>query len=69
MLRDMLPRRGSGDRPLITARTAAIVNTFTASGASSQLALQPPRTSDAVAMLSAGAKLKREDREEATMFR
>ena len=66
MLRDVLPRRGGGGRLLMTARTATIADMFTASGASSQLALQPPRTSDAVAMLSAGAKLRREDGEEAT---
>ncbi len=50
----------------MTTRTATIADVLTASGASSQLALQPPRISDAVAMLLAGAKLEREGREEAS---
>lgn len=60
MLRDMLPRRNSGGRLLFTTRTAKMADVFTAPGESSQLALQPPGIKDAVAMLSAGAEIKRE---------
>lgn len=67
MLRDdILPRGNCGGRVLMTTRTAGIADLLTASGVSFQLALQPPGTSDAVAMLLAGAKLGREDKEEAT---
>lgn len=66
MLRDVLPRESCGGRLLMTTRMATIADMFTASGASSQLALQPPGTSDAMAMLSAGAELEREGREEAS---
>ncbi len=60
ILRDMLPRRNSGGRLLLTTRTTKIADVFTAPGKSSQLALQPPGTGDAVAMLSAGAGMERE---------
>jgi len=60
ILRDMLPRRNSGGRLLLTTRTTKIADVFTAPGKLSQLALQPPGTGDAVAMLSAGAGMERE---------
>ena len=67
MLRDVLPRGDCGGRLLMTTRVATIADLFTASEASSQLALQPPGIGDAVAMLSAGAKLERvEGRKEAS---
>ena len=61
MLRDVLPQRGCGGRLLMTTRTATTADVLTASEASSQLALQPPEVGDAVAMLSAGAKLQQGD--------
>ncbi|KAK3166743.1 hypothetical protein OEA41_009868 [Lepraria neglecta] len=64
ILRDILPRGDCGGRLLMTTRTATIADVFTASGASSQLALQSPGIGDAVAMLSAGVNLEREGREE-----
>ena len=64
MLHDVLLRAGCRGRLLMTTRTATIADAFTASTASSQLALQPPVISDAVAMLSNGAKLGRGGMEE-----
>ncbi|KAK3166744.1 hypothetical protein OEA41_009869 [Lepraria neglecta] len=64
ILRDILPRGDCGGRLLITTRTARIADVFNASGALSQLALQPPGIGDAVAMLSAGVNLEREGKEE-----
>ena len=66
ILHNILPRKSYGGRLLITTRVATIADIFTASGASSQLALQPPGIGDAIAMLSAGAKLERGGREEAS---
>lgn len=63
ILRDILPRRDCGGRLLMTTRMATIRDVFIASGASSQLALQPPGINDAVAMLSAGANLERKEKE------
>ena len=65
-LRDFLPRHNYGGRILITTRTATVAERYTASGGSPQLALQTPRIDDAIAMLSAGAKLEREGRKEAS---
>ena len=66
MLGDILPRRGCKGRLLMTTRTATIAELFSTSEALSQMALQPPGIGDAVAMLSAGAKMKREGREESS---
>lgn len=66
MLRDVLPRGNCGGRLLMTTRTATVADMFTASEASSQLALRPPGTGDAVAMLSAGTKVEREGGEESS---
>ena len=48
----------------MTTRIATVAERFTASGGSSRLALQSPRIDDAVAILSAGAKLEQEDMED-----
>lgn len=64
LLRDVLPRRNWGGRLLMTTRTARIAEMFDTSEASSQMALQPSGTSDAVAMLSAGARSGKEGRKE-----
>ena len=45
---------------------ATITDRFIASGGSSELALQSPGTDDAIAIFSAGTKLNREGREEAS---
>ena len=66
MLGDILPRGGCRGRLLMTTRTAAIAELFNTSGASSQLALRPPGIDDAVAILSAGARLERVGIEESS---
>lgn len=66
MLRDILPRGNCGGRLLMTTRTATVANVFMAWGRTAQLALQPPKIGDAAAMLSTGANLEREGREEAS---
>ncbi|KAL9104796.1 MAG: hypothetical protein Q9163_000294 [Psora crenata] len=66
MLRDILPRRACGGRLLMTTRIATVADIFAAPGASSQLALQPPRISEAAEMLFASANLERQGREEAS---
>ena len=65
MLRDILPRGECKGRLLMTTRTATTADMLTASNASSQLALQPPGTGDAIAMLLAGAHLQRGSMEDA----
>ena len=50
----------------MTTRTASVASALTASEASVQLALSPPGTDDAVAMLLAGAELQQEERGEET---
>ena len=63
ILYDFLPREKCKGRLLITTRMAAMVERFTASETSSQLALQPPGIGHAIAMLVAGAHLEQEGRE------
>ena len=63
-LHDVLPRHSCGGRILMTTRLATMAERYTASGGLSQLSLHPPEIGDAVAMLSAGANLEREDRDE-----
>ena len=65
-LRDVLPREGSRGRLLMITRAAMIANILTTSQVSSQLALQPLEIGDALAMLSAGAKLEQEEGKEET---
>lgn len=64
-LRDFLPQVNCKGRILMTTRVATITERYTASGGSSQLALQAPGIDDAVAMLSVIAKLEREGKEAA----
>ncbi|KAL6713032.1 hypothetical protein ACLMJK_009428 [Lecanora helva] len=64
ILRDVLLREENKGRLLITTRRATFVDIFIAWGISSQLALQPLATDDAVAMLSAGARLEQKKRSE-----
>lgn len=66
MLRDFLPRQNYKGRILMTTRMATITDRFFASGGSSELALQSPGIDDAIAIFSAGTKLNREGREEAS---
>ena len=54
---DILPRRNSGGRLLLTTRTATIAESCTIPGKSLMIALRPPGTDDAVAMLAAGAEM------------
>ena len=60
MLRDMLPRRNSGGKLLLTTRTAKIAEMFATSGGLPQLALQPPGIRDAVAMFLDCAVMERD---------
>ena len=62
-LHDVFPRHNSGGRILMTTRVAATADRLTASGGSSQLALQSLGLDDAIAMLLAGALLEQEGRE------
>ncbi|KAL8907713.1 MAG: hypothetical protein Q9171_005754 [Xanthocarpia ochracea] len=55
--KDILPRRNSGGRLLLTTRTAAIAESCTIPGKSLVIALQPPGTDDAVAMLAARSEM------------
>ena len=64
MLRDALPRKNHRGRLLMTTRTAKIAAVFGALGESSQLALQPLKLGDAIAMLVAGANKERENGQE-----
>ena len=61
ILHDILPRGKCQGQVLMTTRTAAIADLFTALEASSQLALRPPGIEDAVIMLSTGAQLAQGD--------
>ncbi|KAL8914575.1 MAG: hypothetical protein Q9172_007051 [Xanthocarpia lactea] len=57
MLKDILPRRNSGGRLLLTTRTATIAESCTIPGSSLMIALHPPGTDEAVAMLAARAEM------------
>ncbi|KAL8666768.1 MAG: hypothetical protein Q9202_001306 [Teloschistes flavicans] len=57
LLDDILPRRNSGGRLLLTTRTTAIAELCAIPGKSLMITLQPPGTKDAVAMLAAGAEI------------
>ena len=57
MLNEILPRRNSGGRLLLTTRTAIIAESCTILGKSLTIALRPPGTDDAVAMLAARAEM------------
>ncbi len=64
-LGNFLPRHDRRGRILITARTVTITERYTASEELFQLSLYSPGIDNAVAMLLAGANLKREGKEEA----
>ena len=64
-LGDILPRRNSRGRLLFTTRTEKMAELITTLGEPSKVALQPLRMDDAVMMLSIGAKMDRESKEEA----
>jgi len=66
ILDEILPRRNSGGRLLFTTRTAMIAESCNFPGKSPMLALQPPGTDDAVAMLAAGAEMGGKSTEEAS---
>lgn len=55
ILGEILPRRNSHGRLLLTTRTATIAESCMIPETSRMIALQPPGTKDAVAMLAAGA--------------
>ena len=57
MLNDILPRRNSGGRLLLTTRTATIAELCIIPGKSLMIALRPPGIDDAVAMLAARAEM------------
>lgn len=63
-LRDFLPRENCKGRILMTTRIATVTERYSVSGGLPRMALQSPGIDDAIAMLSAGAKLEREDLKE-----
>ncbi|KAI4123451.1 MAG: hypothetical protein LQ338_005248 [Usnochroma carphineum] len=65
LLRDILPRRNSRGKLLMTTKTATVAEVLTGPGESFQLALQPLRVGDAVALLWKGAKMERKSGEDA----